>query len=143
MTPEELETAHLEITYLRKEIETRTGDQSTLERNVVVGIGAIYTALATVPIINTQIAAASQYLWLVPILLAVGGTARFFDHHSAIARIADYIRELESQLKPLGGGWEHFYAARPRDAAAFTIRWLSWYILIGITASIAYFAIRY
>jgi hypothetical protein len=27
MTPEELATAHLEITYLWKEIETRTGDQ--------------------------------------------------------------------------------------------------------------------
>ena len=140
-TPDKLQTAHLEIKYLRKEIELLTRDQSSLERNVVVGIGAIYTALATVPIVTPQIAAASKYLWFVPILLAIGGTARFFDHHNGIGRIASYIRELETHLEPLAGGWEHFHAAQPKSTAAWTIRRLSWFVLIGITVAVPFFVI--
>jgi hypothetical protein len=48
------DTARMEIEYLRKEIITLTRGQSALERDVIVGIGAIYTALATVQYVNPK-----------------------------------------------------------------------------------------
>lgn len=137
-----IETAQKEIEYLRKEIDARSLDQSKLERNVVIGIGAIYYALATVHIANETVVAYAKYLWFVPILLSVAGTVRFFDHHWAISNIGDYIYAIEAELKPIAGGWQHYYPiAKKRHPWARWVRFSSWGILIGITIAVPFFVI--
>jgi hypothetical protein len=128
-----------EIEYLRKEIDNRTRDQSTLERNIVVGIAGIYAALATVRILDEQVAASGSLLWCVPILLSIGGAARFYDNHRVIGLIGTYILELEAHLKPIGGGWQHFNK-RPHRAGRhwWTIRINSWWVLVFITVAVPF-----
>lgn len=66
-------------------------------------------------------------------LLSFGGAARFFDNHLAISRIGNYIWELESRLRPMAGGWQHFHEPRSKRNIAWTIRRSSWVVLMVIT----------
>lgn len=129
-----------EIEYLRKEIEYRTGGQVALERNVVIAVSVVYTALATLDYnrLVQPLGTLTVYFWFIPVLIATAGAARFLDDHFAIGNIGRYIAELESRFDPEHGGWQLYRKANPhlRRNLWWRIRSYSWLALILTTLAI-------
>jgi len=127
-----------ELEYLRKEIEYRTLGQSTIERDVVIAVSAVYTALATLDVkhITPPLAPLAFYFWTIPFLIAVAGAAKFAADHYAIRNIGQYILKLEGMLDQDHGGWEGHRAAHPQSRIPSLARRLSWVVLILLTIAI-------
>jgi hypothetical protein len=96
-----------ELEYLRKEIEYRTANQCSIERNVIVAVTAVYVALAYVRAGELSwLTPLEIYLWFIPVIFLLVSAERFFDDHIVIRKIGLYIRRRESQLDPEEKGWE-------------------------------------
>jgi hypothetical protein len=129
-----------EIEYLRKEIEYRTAGQVALERNVVIAISVVYAGLATLDRgrLVEPLGGLTIFFWFIPALIAIAGTARFFDDHYSIRNIGQYIAELEGRLDPQHGGWQRYRKAKPhfRRNLWWRTRMSIWYALIFVTLAI-------
>jgi hypothetical protein len=107
-----------EIHYLRREIEYRSLDQSLIERNTIISLGAIYAGLATLDAskIDPTLLSWSSMFWIIPVLISCHGHARYFDHHRAIMRLGDYIATCEKLLDPVYAGWECRFQPEKRNS---------------------------
>ena len=117
---------------LRKEVENALADLSSLERNCLLAIAAVYVWLVS----QTLLSVSDKWLgWAVPVLLAVFGALRCYSIGRQLGLIGQYLRELEKLNKPGGEsliGWETFFdnVGRPLQTK---IRIWFWGVLISFT----------
>jgi hypothetical protein len=122
-----------EFECLRKEIEYRTANQCTIERNVIVAITAVYVAMAYVRAGQLSwLHPLELYLWFIPALVSVAAAGRFFDDHVVIKNIGKYIKTRELLFDPEDKGWQNseFHWAYVRYG--LKIRWLT-RMTVGLT----------
>jgi hypothetical protein len=91
---------------LRKEVELLLEDHRTLERNVVIAVGATWGWLFN-DHHNNQV---TQWGWFIPCLFALLGIVRVIGNAKFFLVTNAYIEKIEDAFFSTGdpGGWDHF-----------------------------------
>jgi hypothetical protein len=117
---------------LRKEVENALSDISTIERNCVLAISAVYVWLLSQ---SSLTAFDNKIGWAIPIFLAIFSALRCFSIGTHLDTIGSYIREIEAINKPAGEthkGWETYFNNYGRQTQTRVRKWF-WGILIALT----------
>jgi hypothetical protein len=125
-----------EFELLRKEIEYRTTNQWTTERDVVLATIAIYWSRSKevhydqLPINLQPIV---WLFWLAPIFVFLAGAARWLDDRRVIDRIGEYILEREEIIDSESVYWQKKRLSHPKSEQwPWLLRKISWIALFFI-----------
>jgi hypothetical protein len=107
-----------EAEYLRASIVSSINETRTLERNSLIGTGAVWTWLAT-----HQVTPNAQIVWWLPMIFALLGWLRARAVLRSIERSAAYIRHVEAFLceGPGPRGWETHLAQERKPIVSRTM----------------------
>jgi hypothetical protein len=122
---------------LRASIVSGVEETRTLERNSLIGTGAVWTWLATHEVLSP----AAEVIWWLPVLFAAMGWLRARAVLRSIERTAAYIRVVESALCDASGpcGWETHLSKNRRPLVSTTIH-LFWGALLLLTIVVPFLA---
>ncbi len=127
-----------EFDTLRKEIEWTLNDSRSVERNVVIAIGAFWAFLIKENG-NVRKLTHPAWAWWIPVLFSVLGALRSAALGYKFACLGTYIQKIEKYFLPKvtnrPEGWEHF-----QSTAGGFVRvsaWIFWIILIAVTVIVA------
>jgi hypothetical protein len=114
---------------LRKEVENALADLSSLERNCVLAMSAVYAWL-----ISKGFSAGMDGVlgWGIPLLLSLFGALRCYSINRHLGTMGAYIAKIEAINKPGGEewvGWETFFR-NTGGGIQTTIRMWFWGVLI-------------
>ncbi|GEM_PF-3840409 len=103
---------------LRKEIESMLLELSTLEKNCVLAIAAVYAWLAAPPTTHSRLSPFHAIVaWGIPLFLPIFGSLRAYSINNHFGTIRKYILSIEDVTAKSDNtfkGWEHFF--RPTSA---------------------------
>ncbi|GAA0548653.1 hypothetical protein GCM10009098_15320 [Rheinheimera aquimaris] len=97
---------------LRKEIENSLSDLSTLEKNSLLGIAAVYSWLASQECLLPFFAYVAAG---VPFFISIFGALRAYSVNKHLGIIGAYINRIEVVTHPGDAeyaGWEHFFKSK-------------------------------
>ncbi len=120
---------------LRKEVENALSDISTIERNCLLAISAVYVWLLSQ---NLSIALDKKTGWAVPVFLAIFSALRCYSIGEHLGIIGSYVKGIETINKPGGEtniGWEMYFELKGRQTQTKVRRWF-WGLLIFLTTAV-------
>jgi hypothetical protein len=119
-----------EFLSLRKEVENALADLSSLERNCVLAMSAVYAWLIS----QASLGGLDKRIgWGIPVLLSVFSALRGYSLNRHLGVIGSYIRNIEKLNKPGGAdaiGWETFFQETGRGIQTKIRIWF-WGVLIA------------
>ena len=92
---------------LRNEAISLAQEARSVERYVIAASGAVYTWLATHT--ETQ---PSGVVWYLPVMFVVLAGFRMLAMANQISHLADYLKQIESNIGEGTTGWEHYFSSR-------------------------------
>jgi hypothetical protein len=124
----------MEYECLRREIEVVLQDTRSLEKYIVVAIGAIWAWLHSIK--------TADWMWCIPCLFAILGAIRAFGINKSFGVFHMYILKLEEAYVKTGApeGWEHFIEKHDTGYGKGSV--LFWTLLILATIVVAIPGVR-
>lgn len=120
---------------LRREIEVILQDTRSLEKYIVVTIGAIWAWLHSIK--------SADWMWCIPCVFAILGATRAFGINKSFEVFHAYILKLEESFSKTGTpeGWEHFLETHDTGFSKGSV--LFWVLLILSTIIVAIPGVRH
>ncbi|WNB74037.1 hypothetical protein [Methylomonas koyamae] len=120
---------------LRKEVENALSDISTIERNCLLAISAVYVWLFSQ---SLPITLDKKIGWAVPVFLAIFSALRCYSIGKHLVTIGRYIEGIEEINKPGGEtniGWETYFGLHGRQTQTKVRKWF-WGLIIFLTTTV-------
>jgi hypothetical protein len=124
---------------LRKEIELMLAEARSLERSIVVAVGATWGWLVDKSLSDkSRSDQLPKWVWFVPCLFAGLGAWRASGLRKEFAMLHEYIKNTENVFSSSSnpGGWEHFIEGKGWTAKS---TFVFWFVLISATLIVAFY----
>jgi hypothetical protein len=123
-----------EFEKLRSEVEATLNTIWSNERYAVIACGAVWSWLIAQ---HNSLTA----LWCLPFIVIAAGWARNAALILHLIWMAEYVRQGETEVLGVPGGWEVFFYKRRNESTAYWIRFLGDNAVWGILLVVAFGAL--
>jgi hypothetical protein len=125
---------------LRKEVEGMLAELSSLEKNAVLGIAAVYSWVTTQAIEHHTVADFYRIVAFgTPVFIAFFCALRAYAINQHFGTTSDYMMKLEESTKRTDAdfiGWEHFFRDHDNRGTQTRMRIAYWVCLVVATFAV-------